>query len=172
MSSHESMHNVKETAALLGWGPQATKQNKSNLGVASSFRTAWSFSHFFGLRDALGVATCAPEMNCNRSICRMVHLVSNASSSVQLRCVTPLNTSSISMHVQYLWKCVYSRGCSRWLSGKEPNCKCRKRKRCGFDPWWGRSPGGTNPLQYSCLENPVDREAQQATVHWVSMSWT
>ena len=29
-----------------------------------------------------------------------------------------------------------------------------------FDPWVGRSPGGghDNPLQYSCLENSVDRE--------------
>ena len=35
---------------------------------------------------------------------------------------------------------------------------------------WGRSPGGGhgNPLQYSCLENPMDRGAWQATVHRVS----
>ena len=34
----------------------------------------------------------------------------------------------------------------------------------------GRSPGGGhgNPLQYSCLENPVDRGAWQATVHGVT----
>ena len=34
-------------------------------------------------------------------------------------------------------------------------------------PGWGRSPGGGhgNPLQYSCLENPMDREAQWPTVH-------
>ena len=33
----------------------------------------------------------------------------------------------------------------------------------------GRSPGGGhgNPLQYSCLENPMDREAWQATIHRV-----
>ena len=38
----------------------------------------------------------------------------------------------------------------------------------------GRSPGGENgnPLQYSCLENPVDRGVWQATVHGVSKSWT
>ena len=32
-------------------------------------------------------------------------------------------------------------------------------------PGWGRSPGGGrgNPLQYSCLENPMDRGAWQAT---------
>ena len=37
-----------------------------------------------------------------------------------------------------------------------------------------RSPGGGhgNPLQYSCLENPMDRGAWQATVHEVSKSQT
>ena len=32
----------------------------------------------------------------------------------------------------------------------------------------GRSPGGGhgNPLQFSCLEDPMDRGAWQATVHW------
>ena len=39
---------------------------------------------------------------------------------------------------------------------------------------WGRSPGGGhgNPLQYSCLENPMDRGAQWAKVHGVSKSQT
>ena len=27
-------------------------------------------------------------------------------------------------------------------SGKEPSCQCRIRKKCGFDPGSGRSPGG------------------------------
>ena len=38
----------------------------------------------------------------------------------------------------------------------------------------GRSPGGgnVNPLQYSCLENPMDRRTWQATVHGVTKSWT
>ena len=80
------------------------------------------------------MATSAQEMSCNRSICHMVHLDSNASSSVQLSCVTPLNTSSISMHV-----CVFM-GCPRWLSGKEPHCQCRRHKRRGFDPWVGKIP--------------------------------
>ena len=37
----------------------------------------------------------------------------------------------------------------------------------GSIPGLGRSPGeeNGNPLQYSCLENPMDREAWQATVH-------
>ena len=37
---------------------------------------------------------------------------------------------------------------------------------------WGRSPGGGhgNSLQYSCLENPMDRGAWRATVHGVTES--
>ena len=32
--------------------------------------------------------------------------------------------------------------------------------------------GNGNPFQYSCLENPMDRGAWQATVHGVQKSWT
>ena len=44
----------------------------------------------------------------------------------------------------------------------------------GSIPGSGRSPGegNGNPLQYSCLENPVDRGAWWATVHGVAKSWT
>ena len=40
----------------------------------------------------------------------------------------------------------------------------------GLVPGSGRSPGegNGNPPQYSCLENPVDRGAWQATVHGVA----
>ena len=40
----------------------------------------------------------------------------------------------------------------------------------GSIPGLGRSPeeGNGNPLQYSCLENPMDRGAWQATVHGIS----
>ena len=44
----------------------------------------------------------------------------------------------------------------------------------GLIPQSGRSPGegNGNPLQYSCLENPMDRGAWQATVHGVAESTT
>ena len=44
----------------------------------------------------------------------------------------------------------------------------------GSVPGSGRSPGGENgnPLQYSCLENAMDRDAWQATVHRVALSRT
>ena len=44
----------------------------------------------------------------------------------------------------------------------------------GSIPGKGRFPGegNGNPLQYYCLENPMDRGAWQATVHGVAKSWT
>ena len=44
----------------------------------------------------------------------------------------------------------------------------------GSVPGSGRSPGegNGNPLQYSCLENPIDRGAWKATVHVVAKSLT
>ena len=59
-------------------------------------------------------------------------------------------------------------------SGKEPACQCRGHKSANSVPGSGRSPGGGhgNPLQYSCLENPMDRGAWRATVHGVAQSQT
>ena len=47
-------------------------------------------------------------------------------------------------------------------------------RTAGSIPGLGRSPGGGhgNPFQYSCLENPMDREAWRATVHGVTESRT
>ena len=44
----------------------------------------------------------------------------------------------------------------------------------GAIPGSGRSPGegNGNLLQYSCLENPMDRVVWQTTVHGVTKSWT
>ena len=59
-------------------------------------------------------------------------------------------------------------------TGKEPACQCRRCKRCGFDPSVGEIPGGGsgNPLQYSSLENLMDRGAWWATIHRVAKSQT
>ena len=48
------------------------------------------------------------------------------------------------------------------------------RRDMGSIPGWGRSPGvgNDNPLQYSCLENFMDRGAWWATVQGVAKSWT
>ena len=53
------------------------------------------------------------------------------------------------------------------VSGKEPACSGSVQES-------GRSPGGRhgNPLQYSWLENPMDREAWLATVRGVAKGQT
>ena len=53
---------------------------------------------------------------------------------------------------------LYSLGFPGGVSGKESAGECRRRKRCRSIPGPGRSPGegNVNPLQYSCLENPMD----------------
>ena len=60
--------------------------------------------------------------------------------------------------------------CNKWLR-QWGNClQCRRPR---FDlwvrkiPWWKE----WQPLQYSCLENPMDRGAWQAIVHGVAKSW-
>ena len=57
---------------------------------------------------------------------------------------------------------------------KNPPANTRDIRKAGPIPGWGRSPGGGsgNKGQYSCLENPMDRGAWQATVHRVTKSQT
>ena len=64
-----------------------------------------------------------------------------------------------------------ARGFPGSSNGKESACNVGD---LGSIPGLGRSPGegNGNPLQYSCLENPMDRGAWQAIVHGVAESWT
>ena len=52
---------------------------------------------------------------------------------------------------------------------KNPPANTGDVRDMGSIPRLGRSPGGRhgNPLQYSCLENPMDRGAWLATVQWI-----
>ena len=64
-------------------------------------------------------------------------------------------------------------GLPSWLSSKESAGNAGDAGDAGdadLIPGWGRSPGGGNgnPLQCSCLENPMDREAWRAAVHGVT----
>ena len=56
-------------------------------------------------------------------------------------------------------------------SGEESPASARDT---GLIPVLGRSPGigNGNPLQYSCLKNPMDRGAWWATLHRITKSWT
>ena len=57
---------------------------------------------------------------------------------------------------------------------KNPPANAGDVKDVGSIPGLGRSPGGGsgNPLQYSSLENPMDRGAWWATIHRVAKSQT
>ena len=72
-----------------------------------------------------------------------------------------------------IWSHVYAwlLGLPWWLSSKESTCQCRRH---GFYPWVRKIPWRRkgNLFQYSCLENPMDRGAWQATVHGITKSWT
>ena len=61
--------------------------------------------------------------------------------------------------------------CFTWLSGKESTCSEGDTVSI---PGLGRShgEGNGNPLPYSCWDDPMDREAWQATVHGVAKSQT
>ena len=57
---------------------------------------------------------------------------------------------------------------------KNPPANAGNLRDSGLIPGLGRSPGGRqgNPLQYSCLENPMDRGAWRAAAHRVTKSQT
>ena len=57
--------------------------------------------------------------------------------------------------------------CLGSASGKESACQCRRMRHEDSIPGCGRSPGkgNGNPLQYSGLENPMNREDWWATLH-------
>ena len=58
------------------------------------------------------------------------------------------------------------------ISGKEPSCQCRKQTRVISLGQKTPGEGNDNPLQYSCLENSMDRGAWWGTVHRITKGWT
>jgi len=56
---------------------------------------------------------------------------------------------------------------------KNPPANAGDKRNVGSIPGLGRFPGGgnSNPLQYSCLGNPMDGGAWQAAVHGVAQTW-
>ena len=68
---------------------------------------------------------------------------------------------------------VYAWSSQAVLVVKNPPADAGDIRDMGSSPGSGRSPGGGhgNPLQYSCLQNPMDRGAWRATVHRVTQSW-
>jgi len=93
--------------------------------------------------------------------------------------------ASLSAHSLFLPPSAFIQRANTWLGRvpiwlKKKNTQiikdgiCLQCGRPGFNPWVRRSPGkgNDNPLQYSCLENPLDGGALQALGHGVTKSWT
>ena len=76
------------------------------------------------------------------------------------------------LHFTYQWWDVW--GFLGGASGREPACNAGNTEDMSSIPGSGRSPGGGHgsPLQYSCLEDSMDRGAWWATVHGVTNSRT
>ena len=67
-----------------------------------------------------------------------------------------------------------TKGTYKFLGGLDSKVSVYNAGDPGSSPGLGRSPGegNGNPLQYYCLENPMDRGAWQAAVYGVTKSWT
>ena len=80
---------------------------------------------------------------------------------------------NIIVHIQYMY-ILYKLGFPGGAIVKETAFQCRRHKRCGFDSWIRKIPWrrNGNPLQYSCLEIPMNRGDWQSTTHRVTKSWT
>ena len=78
--------------------------------------------------------------------------------------VSPSETALHSLPSKGLWASQVA------LVIKNPSASTGDIRDAGLIPGLGRSPGGGlgNPLQYSCLENPMDRRAGWATVHRIT----
>ena len=89
------------------------------------------------------------------------HSVScNCSRRIVAMCLSRLLQSWVPNHLRARWL-------PRWLNGQESTCNADM----GSIPGQGRSSWGDgNPLQYSCLGNPMDRGNLRTTVHGVAES--
>ena len=117
---------------------------------------------------------------CSGSFCPFfdwlfVFLILSCTNCLYILKINPLSVASLanifsplwglSFHLVYGFLCcakalelIHIYGLVWWLN--RIHLQCGKHGRCGFSPGLGRSPGERdgNPLQYSCLENPMDRE--------------
>ena len=112
-------------------------------------------------------------------VCHLVTKVTNIWTALRIFVILNICIKVLSV---FQWKITFPNNymhinIPRWRSGKESTYQCWRHRRHKFKSWVGRSPGGGNgnSLQYSCLENSMDKEAWWATVHGVQRvghDWT
>ena len=139
-----------------------------NLSQDCKMETSQGLSYFFPIPQGLlsCVACCPVSWKCLFHICLSLLLF------MILKQIWPFllhlyGKEKIPFKLEIGW-CMTLH---RWLSGKESACNAGD---LGLIAGSGRSPGegNGNPFQYSCLENSMDREAWQTTVHGVVKSQT
>ena len=110
------------------------------------------------------VCCCRGPEFCSGMCCVTLGKYLYLSGLLFLLCQKRTENNLTSHDVRVLKDNIKSRGFPSGSEGKESACNAG-------DP--GSIPGLVgNPLQYSCLENPMDRGAWQATVHEIPKSWT
>ena len=103
--------------------------------------------------------------------------------TLQLHCSVVANALMLNIHLGFIGEsnCYtfgdYQSACGASqvaLVVKNPLASAGDVRDAGLTPESERSPGegNGNPLQYSCLGNPMDRGSRQGTVHGVKKSWT
>ena len=120
-----------------------------------------SIKHINGSPLFLGISTFFTQFTKLSSLMCVVH--QSDSSLPESLLPIALALGFIHLFNNHLW------GIPGGSDGKESTCNAGD---LGSILGLGRSPGGGhgNPLQYSCLEKPMDRGARQAMVHWVAKS--
>ena len=107
-----------------------------------------------GLKSCISPQDSSPPINMHKPFQAKMKMKQKATTTTKRRALLSFLSEACNWR-KWVWV---------WL-------QCRRSE---FDPWSGRSPGRRHGylLQYSCLENSMDRGAWWATVHGVSKSWT
>ena len=108
----------------------------------------------------------------------MVECMSNSAESsanfnVHLKCIVLSEEASIKRLDDSVYLTLRKKKLPWWLGGKESACNAGDEGDEDLIPTLGSSPGGGHgtTLQYSCLENPMDRRAWRAIVSGIAKSW-
>ena len=166
-------NSSKSSCVILFWSITEASQGRSGshkflLGFCSSLEPG---SHARSLHqlllESVGCALHkgAPDGLHIVSIClpllRSFNIEDRGSSSLGPGCMHFLWHNFLISHPEVYW--YFS---PQWLSDKESACSAGAAGDLGLIPGSRRPPGGGygNPLQHSCLENPMNRGAWQATV--------
>ena len=154
-------------------GKQVNKKHKSRQSIQSTWHNAW---HIVSVQKLLATIIIKPRASWIKW--RFLLVSWNCWETKWLRTAgknaKEQLTDNFMTFQSYWWKI---KGLSSWEGfpgGSAVENLPASAGDVGSIPGSGRSPGegNGNPLQYSCLGNPMDRGTWWTTVHGVTISWT